>query len=307
MIAMSRPPLSIIIVNYNGGGIVRRCLGALWIDRADDWEVVLVDNASPDGSWQRLDEEFPGLHVIRNECNLGFAGANNVALRTARGRNVLLLNPDVIVEPGAIATALEYLENAADVGIVGAHVLVRGRLDPAARRAFKTPGTYLYKTLGLSRLFPRHRRFGHYYLSYLDEWSIADVDAVVGAFLLIRRATIDQIGVLDERFFMYCEDEDWCWRAKQAGWRVVYHPGVVVHHAKGSSTRQHGLRMAYHFHRSLLLYHRKNIARGHSPLVNAAVYAGIAIGMLRAGAMVMARVGWGRLVAAWRLLKAVPA
>ena len=166
------------------------------------------------------------------------------------------------------------------MGILGARILLPdGRLDPPARRSFKTPATYFYKSVGLSRAFPRHRRYGRYYLSYLDEHELADVDSVVGAFMLMPHRLIEQIGGFDERFFLYCEDEDLCWRARQADWRVVYHPGVVVEHHKGTSTGQRPLRTVWQFHRSLVLYHRKNIAPRYPTLVNAAVYAGIAAGL----------------------------
>jgi GT2 family glycosyltransferase len=298
------PSLTVIVVNYNGAATVRRCLRALWEQREPDWETILVDNASSDGSARGLAEDFSGLRVVFNTHNSGFAAANNLALRSISGRNVLLLNPDVVAEAGAIRTAVEYLEDNADVGIVGARVLLPGgHLDPAARRSFKTPGTYLYKWLGLCRRLPRHPRFGRYYLSYLDENQITDVDSVPGAFLLIRRAVVERIGLLDERFFMYCEDEDWCLRAKQGGWRVVYHPAVVVHHAKGSSTRQRRLRMAYHFHRSLILYHRKNIAPHHAKPLNATVYAGIGVGMLRAIAIALLRSGVARVASRWRAFR----
>ncbi len=147
---------------------------------------------------------------------------------------------------------------------------------------------------GLARWFPRSRRFGRYYLSYLDEQEIADIDSVVGAFLLIRSSGIDAVGMLDERFFMYCEDEDWCWRAKQAGGRVIYHPGVVVHHRKGSNTRRVPVRMAYHWHRSLYLYHRKNIAPRYSAITNAGIYAGIIVSLAaKVSVLTLSRI-WAR-------------
>jgi len=272
--------LSVLIVNYNGGAIVRQCLASLWPQLRAGWEVALVDNASPDRSANGLQDAFPCLSVIRNTRNVGFARANNQAIPLTTGDYVLLLNPDVAVTPGALETALAYMDANPDVSILGPRILLPdGRLDPAAHRSFKTPATYLYRMSGLSRRFPRHRTFGRYYLSYLDENAIADVDSVVGAFLLIRRSVIDEIGLLDERFFMYCEDEDWCWRAKQAGGRVVYHPGVVVHHRKGSSSRTVPFRMAYHWHRSLYLYHQKNIAPRYTAATNALVYAGIAVSL----------------------------
>lgn len=277
---MDPPDLSVIIVNFNGGTLLRACLERLAGATPPGSEIFLVDNASADGSADDLEARFPGLRVIRNARNVGFGTANNQALQIAQGRSILLLNPDVLAGPGAIRTGLDFLAANPDVGILGARVLLPGgRLDPPARRSFKTPATYLYKVLGLSRAFPRHRRFGRYYLSYLDEHEMADVDSVVGAFMLMPRGVVEQIGGFDQRFFLYCEDEDLCWRARQAGWRVVYHPGVVVEHRKGSSTRRRPFRTAYHWHRSLLLYHRKNIAPRYPAIVNLAVYAGIGAGL----------------------------
>ncbi len=283
MRSMTEPRLSVVLVNYNGGSLLRECLESLWPQLERGWEVFLVDNASRDGSIPGLGDSFPGLQLIRNRQNAGFARANNQALRSARGRYVLLLNPDVAVEPGALATGLNYMDAHPDVSILGPRILrPNGRLDPPARRSFKTPGTYFYKMTGLSWLFPGHPRFGHYYLTFLDETEVNDVDAVVGAFLLIRRSVVERIGLLDERFFMYCEDEDWCWRVKQVGGRVVYHPGIVVHHRKGASTSLLPFRMAYHWHRSLFLYHRKNVAPRYPGIVNLAVYAGMLLGFAAA-------------------------
>ncbi len=278
---MIAPDLSVVIVNYNGGPLLRGCLERLHLGLPAGSEVYVVDNASTDGSVDGLEAEFAGLRLIRNARNLGYGAANNQALQIVHGRYVLLLNPDVIVERDALATGMSFLDEHPDVGILGARILLpNGQLDPPARRSFKTPSTYFFKALGLSRAFPRHRRFGRYYLSYLDEDELADVDAVVGAFMLMSRRLIEEIGGFDERFFLYCEDEDLCWRARQAGWRTVYHPGVVVHHRKGSSTRKRPLWATYHFHRSLLLYHRKNIAPRYPAVVNAAVYGGIVAGLV---------------------------
>jgi GT2 family glycosyltransferase len=269
---------TVITVTYNSGALIWRCLGALWPQLHAGDEVFLVDNASADDSLTGIEEAFPGLRVIRNVDNRGYAAANNQALRLAQGDYVLLLNPDVVLAPDALATATAYLDAHPDVGILGPKiVLPNGRLDPPARRTFKTPATYFYKLTGLSWLFPHHRRFGRYYLSYLDDELLTDVDAVVGAFMLMRRATIARIGLLDERFFMYCEDEDWCWRAKQDRWRVVYHPAVVAHHYKGSSTRLRPFSMIYHWHRSILLYHRKNIAPRYPAPLNTLVYGAISL------------------------------
>jgi GT2 family glycosyltransferase len=298
--------LSVIVVNYNGGGLVRECLDLLWPQLKAGWEVFVVDNHSADGSADHLDASFAGLHLIRNPTNAGFARANNQALVLAKGTYVLLLNPDVQLGPGSLATAIAYLDENPDVSILGPKVLrPNGRLDPPARRSFKTPETYFYKAIGLSRLFPRHPRFGRYYLSYLDEDQIADVDSVVGAFLMIRRSVVEVIGPLDDRFFMYCEDEDWCWRVKQAGGRVIYHPGVVVHHVKGASSSKNRLRMAFHWHRSLWLFHRKNLASRYPAPINWMVYGGIGAGL--AGAMMWGGAQWLAQAASARFLRRVAA
>jgi GT2 family glycosyltransferase len=291
---MSGRLLTVIIVNFNGGSILRDCLDHLWPQLLEDWETVVVDNASGDGSADGLERLYPGLRVIRNTRNVGFARANNQAIRGTSSEYVLLLNPDVALEQGALQTALAYLQAHPDVSILGPKILLAdGRADPAAHRSFKTPAMYAYHATGLSRLFARHRAFGRYYLTYLDENTITQVDSVVGAFLLIRRSTVEAIGALDERFFMYCEDEDWCWRAKQAGGVVVYHPGVVVRHRKGSSTRTVPIRMAWHWHRSLYLYHRKNIASRYAAPVNAAVYACIAVSLAAKVTLLLARRAFG--------------
>jgi GT2 family glycosyltransferase len=296
---MSGSRRSIITVSYNSGPLIWRCLHALWPQLRFADEVFLVDNASSDGSLEGIEDAFPGLQVIRNAENRGYAAANNQAIGLAQGDYVLLLNPDVLLEPNALDTATAYLEPRPDIGILGARILLPdGRLDPPARRTFKTPATYFYKLTGLSWLFPSSRRFGRYYLSYLNDDDLTEVDAVVGAFLFIRRAAIARVGPLDERFFMYCEDEDWCWRVKQDGWRVVYHPQVIAHHFKGSSTRLRPFTMIYHWHRSILLYHRKNIAPRYPAPVNAFLYGSMGLScLLTMGVNGVRRLASGSVVA----------
>src|SRR5437762_539513 len=233
-LAPTRPRMSVVVITYQSAAT----LPALWRSLAPELaelgrtELYLIDNASSDESRHVLrdivDESSRDstngsrVELRANRQNLGFARACNQALARATGRYVLLLNPDTVLEEGALIRAVEFLDAHPDVGILGPRVqLPNGRLDAPCRRSFKTPAIYFYKLSGLSRIFPRSRRFGRYYLSYLDERVTTDVDAVIGAFLLIRREVIEQIGPMDERFFMYCEDEDWCFRAKQAGWRVV--------------------------------------------------------------------------------------
>ena len=277
--------ISVVIVNYNGGQLLQRTLRSLY-DSTDGLalETFVVDNGSSDGSLEMVRRAFPTVHIIENGANLGFAKANNRALRRAQGRYLLLLNPDVELQPGAVQVTLDHLEAHLDVGIVGPRVLLPdGRLDKPCRRSFKTPAIYFYKTIGLSALFPRSPRFNRYYMGYLPEDQLSEVDAVIGAFLMIRRGCMEEIGLLDERFFIYCEDEDWCFRAKRAGWKVVYNPQAVVIHHKGFSTSKRRLRMVYEWHKAIFQFHRKNMAMAYSPVTNALVYLGM--GLRLAGAL----------------------
>jgi GT2 family glycosyltransferase len=270
--------LTVVIVNYNGGADLVSNLHAWWSEQdGRPWQVIVVDNHSSDGSPEAVADRFPGIRMICNTSNPGFAVACNQALREARGEFVLLLNPDVTVMHDALDLAVAYMRDTPDAGIVGAKIILPdGRIDGAAHRMFKTPMTYVYKMSGLARLFPRSARFGNYYRRDLDSAvEPADVDSVTGAFLMIRATTLASIGPLDERFFMYCEDEDWCWRVKHAGMRVVYHPGVVAHHRKGSSSRKRRVKTTLEWHRSLIRYHRKNMAARYAAPVNWLVYGGI--------------------------------
>lgn len=286
--------VSIIIVTYQSVGVLETFWPSLTRELAalERSEVFLIDNASADGTFEQLgslveasqdqlQQSGGSVSLRRNTVNLGFGRACNQALGEATGRYVLLLNPDTELEPGGIVNAVRYMDSQPDIGIVGARVrLPDGKLDAPCRRSFKTPGIYFYKYTGLSRLFPRSRRFGRYYLSYLDETETTDVDAVIGAFMMVRREVIDRIGLMDERFFMYCEDEDWCFRAKADGWRVVYYPHVVVWHRKGSSTRQRAASMTVQWHRSIFLFHRKNLANSYHPVFNGLLYFGMGLSLL---------------------------
>lgn len=272
--------ITVVVVNFNGGHLLLSCLQSLFDQEGVIFDAFLVDNGSRDGSLERAKSLFPMLTIIQNASNPGYAVANNQAIRQATGRYTLLLNPDVLLRPGTLAAAVGAMDADITIGILGPRVLLPdGSLDRPCRRSFKTPSTYLYKMMGLSKAFPRHREFGRYYLSWLDERQTVDVDAVIGAFLLIRRDVIEQVGLLDERFFMYCEDEDWCYRVKKRGWRVRYAASIEVVHYKGSSSSKRPLRSSYEWHKAILQFHRKNIARQYNWPVNFCVYAGIALSL----------------------------
>jgi N-acetylglucosaminyl-diphospho-decaprenol L-rhamnosyltransferase len=266
--------LSIVVLNYNTREHLRACLGSL--GRPEQAEVFVVDNASTDGSAEMVESDYPWVTLIRAPRNGGYARGNNLALRRARGEVVMLLNPDTLLPPAAIETLVHKLAEHPEAGIVGPKLLrPDDSMHLACRRSFPTPPVAFYRLAGLSRLFPRSRVFGQYNLTYADPDQPMEVDAVCGACLVIRRVVVDRIGLLDERFFMYGEDLDWCLRARQAGWVVRYEPEVVVKHQHGAASRKRALRTTFHFFRAMDLFYRKHYVRRYHPLVTGAVRTGI--------------------------------
>ncbi|MBI4212900.1 MAG: glycosyltransferase family 2 protein [Chloroflexi bacterium] len=280
-------PLSIVVLNYNTREPLRRCLNSIERSEGVPWlEVLVVDNASSDGSADMVAAEFPGANLIRSPRNGGYAYGNNLALTQARGRYVLLLNPDTEFGPSVLAEMLDYMDVNEDVAAAGPKVILPdGRLDLACRRGFPTPAVAFYRLFGLSRLFPKSPRFGRYNFTYLDPDEEADVDSVVGAFMLVRREVVEQIGLLDERFFMYGEDLDWAYRMKGHGWRIRYNPRVQVLHQKGASSRQASQRTTVAFYRSMHLFHAKHFRTRTLPplnwLITGAIYLLMGWSLLR--------------------------
>lgn len=257
--------LAIVIVNYNVADLLRRCLHTILASEGDfTYRVVVVDNHSQDASVAMLQQEFPTLPLIANPDNRGYAEANNQGLRLAGvesanpPRYCLLLNPDTELLPRTLADALAYMDAQPQVGVMGPKLLLpNGELDVACRRSFPTPAVSFYRMLGLSRLFPRSRRFGRYNLTYLDMNTLHPVDSVVGAFMLLRTEAIQQVGLLDEQFWMYGEDLDWAKRIKDRGWAIMYNPQVVAYHVKRASSRQ-SRRAALEFYRAMLIFYYKH-------------------------------------------------
>jgi N-acetylglucosaminyl-diphospho-decaprenol L-rhamnosyltransferase len=279
--------LAIIIVNFNTRDYLRNCLTSIYNSRGDfAFEVCVVDNASSDGSVDMLRVEYPETQIIESPVNGGFSYANNLGLRTygfglmtgqpsgsasvSRAsfsgdlanlpHHVLLLNPDTVLPPDALAMMLGFMGEHPEAGVVGPKlVLEDGSLDLACRRSFPTPQIAAYRMVGLSKLFPRHPRFGRYNLTYLDPDQVAQVDSVVGAFMLVRREAIQQVGLLDEAFFMYGEDLDWALRITQAGWKVYYNPDVTVLHVKRAASR-HSPTAEREFYRAMRIFYYKHYA-----------------------------------------------
>jgi len=266
VVAEATPDAFVVIVTYKVRDYLRDCLRSLSASRGPRLQVCVVDNASEDGSAAMVRQEFPQVDLLVSPVNGGYAYGNNLALRRfapfgpeTPPRYVLLCNPDVVVPPTAISEQVAFLERYPEVGIVGPKLLrADGSLDLACRRSFPTPEVAAYRLLGLSQLFPRSPRFGRYNLTFRDPDELIEVDAVVGAFMLLRWDAIAAAGLLDEEFFLYGEDLDWMLRIKAAGYSVVYNPAVVVRHIKRASTSQLRLRTSYEFYRAMLLFYAKH-------------------------------------------------
>lgn len=270
--------LSIIIVNYNTRNLLRNCLRSVYSSQGDfQYEVIVVDNGSPDDSVEMVRREFPQAKVIACETNHGYAYANNLGLRQAQGRYLLLLNPDTVLPATALQGMLDFMDEHADAGVAGPKlVLADGSLDLACRRSFPTLDVAFYRLVGLSKRYPHSPRYNRYNLGYLDPDQVSEVDSVVGAFMCIRREALDQAGLLDERFFMYAEDLDLCYRIKvNHGWKVYYNPAVVVTHYKAQSTRKRFVPMTIEFYRAMWLFHKKHYAQRTFFLINWATALGL--------------------------------
>lgn len=266
-----------MIVHYETPADLTRCLDSVReAARGLSAEIVVVDNASSVFSSELVNDVLPHAKVIRNTHNLGFARAANQALRTARGRYLLLLNPDTVLAPDTLRKMLSYMDAHPDVGCATPRlVLPDGRLDLACRRAFPTPIRSFYRMTLLSRLFPRSRRFAQYNLTYLDEHTEAEIDAPCGAFMMVRAEAAERVGLLDERYFMYGEDLDWSYRIKHAGWRIMYTPITTVTHVKRASSRQRRPATIRAFYEAMRIFYRNYYEKHHIRPVAWLTYAGI--------------------------------
>jgi GT2 family glycosyltransferase len=274
------PDLSICILTLKAKDFLRDCLLSIYArTHAVSFEIVVVDNNSQDGTVEMLPNEFPAVRLLTTDHNAGYARPNNRALAASGGEFALLLNPDTVVLPGALDWLVAFMQSHPDVGICGPKVLNRdGSLQKQCRRSFATPWDLFCYFSGLAALFPKSSLFGRYLMTYADEDATLPVDAVSGSCMLIRRAVIDQIGLLDEQFFAYQEDADYCFRARQAGWAVYYCPAAqIVHYGGMGGSRVDPYRSIVQWHVSYWRYYRKNLARRYFFLFNWFYYAAMAL------------------------------
>lgn len=267
--------LSIIMVNYNTGTLLRDCLNSINKNiRGILFEIIVIDNNSQDQSVKIIKEEFKGVKLIENQKNLGFSKANNQGIAQSSGKYLLLLNPDTVITSGNVFSIIQYMEMHRDIGILGTKIFDADGKIQLSCRSFPSFKTALFTRYALfTKLFPKNRLSADYLLSDWDHNAIRQVDWVSGACMLIRKGLLEDIGPLDENFFMYCEDVDICLRAKKSGWKIAYFPDFsVIHHISGSSK---GLRFKNIFihHKSMLIFYKKHFKRNF--FLDVAVLSGI--------------------------------
>jgi GT2 family glycosyltransferase len=270
--------LSIVIPTYNAHEWIEQCLDSIRLHRpACDYQVIVVDDKSTDDSVAIVRDRFPDVRLFSNDRNLGFGKTVNVGLRAATGAYVLVLNNDTWMHEGALDAMIRYLDDHPETGIVGPKVLNgNGAIQEQCRRRIPTPAAALLYFTGVARMFPRNPSIAGYLMTATDENATTEVDAVSGACLMVRRAAIDQIHGFDEEYYLYGEDMDFCWRAKSAGWKVVYDPAATITHFGGQGgTGKKKLYATVEWHRAMWIFYRKHRAPRVSRLERALVYSGI--------------------------------
>jgi hypothetical protein len=298
-----RPPdLSVCILSWNTEWLLHRCLCSIFQPQDEEvgaamaraglphgsggdrigLEVIVVDNASSDGSAAMVERDFPSVKLVRSPKNLGFPGGNNLGYHHSSGRYFLLLNSDTVVSKGTFSALVEFADTEPRAGLIGPRVLnPDGTLQMSCRR-FPSLGAGLFRNTPLGRLFPNNRFTRDYLMADFSHDEVREVDWLSGCALMARREMVEQVGLLDESFFMYCEDVDWAWRARQAGWRNLYFPGASLIHEIGRSTDKAVNRMIIQFHLSMYRFFRKHHAATANPATRLLVVGGLTV---RAGLM----------------------
>ena len=271
--------LSVVIVNYNVKHFLEQCLNSVAAAAEHcETEVFVVDNNSVDGSCNMLREKFPWVKLIENKKNYGFSYANNQAIKQSTGEYVLLLNPDTVIEEDTLKSVCDFMDAHPDAGGLGVKMIDgKGRFLPESKRGLPTPQVAFYKIFGLSKIFPKSKKFGKYHLTYLDKDQIHKVDVLSGAFMLLRAETLNKIGLLDETFFMYGEDIDLSYRITLGGYNNYYYPETTIIHYKGESTKKGSVNYVLVFYNAMKIFARKHFSKGKGAgtmifFINLAIY-----------------------------------
>jgi GT2 family glycosyltransferase len=254
--------LSIIVVNWNTRDLLAKCLSCVESTAKNiSYETIVVDNASTDGSQDMVRAQFPAVKLIANTENVGFARANNQGIKIAGGRYVLLLNSDAFVKERTLDHMVAFMDEHPEAGMAGCKLLYEdGRLQPSCA-TFPTLATEFYIALGLDKLFPKSKVFGKYLMTDWDYSDTREVDVIMGAFMMVRKTGIDQVGMMDESFFMYSEEVDWCYRFKAAGWKILFTPDVETVHIWGGSSKAVKVETLIRLYRARVQFFRKHYGR----------------------------------------------
>ncbi len=282
------PDLSIIILNYNTKDLLIKCLTSLEkVKKEVDFETIVSDNGSTDGSVEMIKSEFPLVKIIQGDQNIGFAKGNNRAKKLAEGKYVLFLNSDTVVQDGTLEKSIDYIEGEPKVGALTCKiVLLNGELDKDARRSFPTPWVAFTHFSGLDRVFPKSKLFAKYWYGYLSADETCEVDVLQGAFFMVRKNILDEVGWFDEDYFLDGEDIDLCWKIKEKGWRIVYYPKVSIQHIKGATkgkkhhsfgkvTKEEKLKYVLAGVNSMEIFYKKRLWNKYPLMVSLLVVLGI--------------------------------
>jgi GT2 family glycosyltransferase len=280
--------LAVVIVNYNVKYFLEQCLhSALKSAQNVETEIWVVDNNSVDGSVEMVEKKFPTVKLIANKDNRGFSKANNQAIRESNAEYILLLNPDTVVEEDTFEKIVRFMDEHPDAGGLGVKMIDgSGKFLPESKRGLPTYDVAFYKIFGLSKIFPKSKTFGRYHLGFLDENETHQVEILAGAFMLMRKSVLDEIGLLDEDFFMYGEDIDLSYRIIKAGYKNYYFPKTRIIHYKGESTKRSSVNYVFVFYNAMIIFAKKHFSKSNASLFS--FFIKIAI-YLRAGAAIVSR------------------
>src|SRR5229473_927493 len=272
----AKPLVTALVVSRNSRDELLQSLKTFFASADVPVEAVVVDNDSSDGSPAVVTEEFPQATVLVQSKDLGYGRAANIGLERCQGRFVLLLSPDVRLDPQCVGRLADFLLTRPDAGAVGPRLLLPGgKPDPEARRAFPLPSTLFYQTVGLSKVFPKSPRFGRANMGHVSDADVHEMDAGTAACLMLRRSALDRVGFFDPRYFMFGEDLDLCYRLKLGGWKIFYVPSATAVHSVRPAPRDRQRKISYERHRAMWAYHSKHHADEISAFANGLVWAQI--------------------------------
>ncbi len=280
MASDQNPDLSIVILNYNVRDLLLKCLASVFMEKnSKNWQVIVVDNASSDGSVEAVKEKFPDVELVINKKNLGFAAGNNSAISKVKAPVVLFLNPDTEIVDGAIGKSYEYLLSNPDIGALTCRVeLPSGKLDYSCHRGFPTPWNSFCYFTGLSKLFSSFKLFSGYTATYLDIRTTHEIDCLTGAFLMVRKIAGESINWWDKDYFWNGEDIEFCFSLKEKGWKIYFYPEVKIIHFKGSSAKsdkKNRLVTTEHGISAMRIFYKKHFYNKYPPILKDLILVGI--------------------------------